>query len=150
MNAAQVVDFFLSSVADYLATTLMATAEMGLFTGAPGLSVNTVLADLAALEPTFTGYARQVVAPQALRRNANGDYIVPLDEAIFQPTAVTGALPVTVTGYFITDSGTPDHLLLAEMLDTPYTFVDTLSGLALKEDVYVKNLTVWGGLCSSC
>lgn len=151
MLAAQMSDKALDLIVGYVLAGALATPNMGLFTGAPALSASTVLADLAALEPTFTGYARTAITPGALRRNANNDYIIPYSAPTFQPSAPTVGLPVTVTGYFVEIViSTVHYLWAAELFDSSYTFVDPLSALSPTYDFYIPNQRVYGGACSVC
>jgi len=151
MNAMQVTDTFLGLIDDALRADIIDTPLIGLFTGAPSLSVATVLADLTALAPTFTGYAPTATTVEAKRKNSAGDYILGLTPVLFQPTAPTTGLPVTVTGYYLSSLvGVPRLLFGAEFLDTPFTFADEFSAMSVSVDLMVKNLTVWGGLCSVC
>lgn len=152
MNSAQMSDLALAAIEAAIRAADFTTVKMGLFTGAPALGPGTLLATLAALEPTFTGYSRQAIAIGAVRRNANNDYIDPFPPATFQPSALT-ALPQTVTGYFITVTIAPgpEELWASEFLPAPgYTFTDTLSAISITYDFYIKNLTTWGGECAQC
>lgn len=150
MNAAQLSDRILALIDDYIRTGYGATIKMGLFTGSPSLSNLTVLADLTALAPVFTGYALDSLTLGAVTRDSLGNYKQRYTPGVFQPTA-DPATPQVVTGYFIqyTDTGT-DYLIASEYLPAPYTFSSTLDSLALTYEGQVPNALVYGGLCASC
>jgi len=154
MLAAQVTDAFLKTL-DTVGRDVFylgaADPKIGLFMGTPALSKDTVLADLSPLQPGYTGYAKKSLIPGSQRRNANGDYIDAMASVTFQPTAAGGTLPETVTGYFVTALiATVETLLYAEFLDEEFTFADQFSGLNLEVQGFIRNQTVWGGLCSQC
>ena len=121
----------------------------GLFTGNPSpLTIDTVLGDLA--EPTYSGYARQALTIGSLRRDVEGNYIEPLGSVSFQPTDDVG-LPQTATGVFITGTiGGVEFLLLSEFLDAPFEFTNHFFGLDVDLDMYFKNVTEYGGICTVC
>lgn len=151
MNAAQVTDAFLSAIDDALRSAVMLLPKMGLFTGNPSLSNLTVLADLTALAPGFTGYALTTATMRAKRRNAAGSYIQGYLTGHFQPSAPVTGLPAIVTGYFMQATITAvDILMFAERFDTPFTFIDQFSALDVNVDGMDINATVWGGLCATC
>lgn len=149
MNAAVPTGDFLDVIMDAIRAVLDVggdEGELGLFTGSPVLSKDTVVADLVALAPTYTGYARQVVALEAIRHNGNGDRITPLDDIVFQPTAGGGTLPNTITGYYLTYfDGAAQKLALAEYLPAPVVFVDEFSALTVQMDILTQNLAIYGG-----
>jgi len=149
MLAATPTSTFLDVIADAIEAAAADDINIGLFTGAPTLSPSTVLADLVALAPTFTGYAIVNVPFGARRGNANGDIILPLPQASFQPTNNTN-LPETVTGMYIGMEGTPDTLWLAEMLDEPWEVVSSGSALDVISEVYIKADPNYGGYCTTC
>jgi hypothetical protein len=121
----------------------------GLFTGNPSpLTVDTVLADL--VEPTYTGYARQPLLIGPLRRDVDGNFIDPLGSVSFQPSDDT-SLPQTATGVFIAgDIGGTPFLLLSEFMDLPFEFTNHFFGLDVDLDMYFKNVTEYGGICTVC
>jgi len=148
MNAAQVSAKYLSLIEAAMRAGALATPDLGLFTGAPSLTVNTVLADLT--EPTFTGYARQALTINPLRRNANGDYIDAFDSVTFQPSAAV-APAQTVTGIFVVATLTAvDYLLMAEYLDDAVVFQSALDALQVTMDAYFTNVRAYGGICGVC
>jgi hypothetical protein len=122
---------------------------MGLITDVPGgLSAQTVLADIT--QPTFTGYALVALTPAAARKNANGDYVIAFNSAVFQPSAPVSPAEVAI-GYFVQNTITAvDSLLFAELFDNPFTFNVATDALGVNYDIYVRNLLSWGGLCSLC
>jgi hypothetical protein len=138
---------FLDMIEANMRAVILAAPKIGLFmAGAPALTVGTLLADLIPFEPTFTGYARQVPTIGALR----GDVIDPFASITFQPSAPVSP-GQTVIGVFLTGTFTAvDYLLLSELLDTPFTFTSALDALDLIEEVYMKNLRTWGGVCTTC
>jgi hypothetical protein len=144
MNSAQVSEPYLEAMgAGQLAAT--DTPMIGLFTGAPSLSKDTLLATLTALAPAFTGYAEKALTAGVARRNANGDQIQPYTHAGFIPTDAVG-LPITVTGYYVqVQVGAADTLWIAEMLPTPFVFTDQFSALNLVLEMLIRNSPVWGG-----
>lgn len=151
MLAAQMSDYALAQIESKLRSAPLPSMSMGLFTGNPALSNLTVLADLAALEPTFTGYARAAVALGGVRRDVSGNYIDPFAAATFQPSAPGTGLPVIITGYFVLVTVTAvDHLWASEFLDTPVTLTDEFSAIDISYELFIKNLRSWGGYCSSC
>lgn len=151
MLAAQMSDYALAKILDAIVAAEFTTVKIGLFTGNPALTAATVLADLTALAPTYTGYLEQTIAPGTVRRDAANDYIQPFATATFQPTAPGGGLPNTITGYYITVTiSATEHLWAAEKFDSPVVFVDDFSALDVIYDFYVKNLLQWGGVCATC
>jgi len=149
MLAATPTAIFLDVIADALVAAAADDINIGLFTGAPALGPTTTLASLTALAPAFTGYAI-VNAPFGTRRgNANGDIILPLPAATFQPSDNVG-LPVTVTGVYIGAEGTPDVLWMAELFDEPWEVVSSGSALDVIIEVYIKADPVYGGYCTVC
>jgi len=150
MNAAKVTDAFLTAMNNALRTSL-ATPMAGLFTGAPSLTRATVLADLVALAPTYTGYAEEALTLEAARRNANGDFIDPFASVTFQPNSPWAGPTEIATGYYVQVLVTAvETLWYAEYFDTPFSFVDFNSGLSFIIDNMVLNQTIWGGLCAFC
>lgn len=150
MLSAQPSAKLLSLIEAAMRAGALATPEMGLFTGNPALSVGTVLADLAALEPTFAGYARETMTLGALRRNTAGDYIDPFASVTFQPTAAVSPAQ-TVTGIFVVATiSAVDYLLYSEYLTTPFTFNGATDALDVMFDAYWKNITAYGGICATC
>jgi len=151
MLQAQVSLAFLSAVDDSIRDDILDTPLMHLFTGAPSLSKDTVLADLVALAPGFTGYAPVAMTVEDKRRNANGDYIEDFGSTHFQPSAGGGTLPETVTGYAVSALvGAVRTLMYSEFLPAPVVFVDEFTALDVAFDGYVKNLATWGGVCAVC
>ena len=151
MLAAQMSDYALAQIEAALRTAPLPSMKMGLFTGNPSLTNATVLADLTALAPTFTGYALATIALGSVRRDALGNYIDPFAAATFQPTAPSVGLPVQLTGYFVQVTVTAvDHLWAAEFLDAPVTLTDEFSALTITYELFIKNLRSWGGVCSVC
>jgi len=149
MLAAVPSSIFLDVVADAIEADAADDINIGLFTGAPTLSPATTLATLVALAPTFTGYAVVNVPFSARRGNANGDIILPLPAASFQPSDNVG-LPITVTGFYIGREGTPDVLWLSEMLDEEWEVTSSGSALDVISEIYVKADENWGGICTTC
>jgi len=140
---------FQGVIADAIEADAAADINIGVFTGTPTLTPATLLADLTALAPAYTGYAI-VNNPFGTRRsNANGDIILPVGAATFQPTNDTG-LPLTVTGSYLGREGTPDVLWLAEFLDEPWEVVNSGSALDIIWEVYVKADSIYGGICTTC
>lgn len=149
-QAAQPSDKFLSLLDTAIrATPFLILPQMGLIkTLAGGLSAATVLADIT--QPSFAGYALEALTPTATRKNGVGDYVIGFNSAVFQPSG-TVTPGEAVIGYFVQDTVTAvDHLLFAEIFDTPFTFNLATDALALQYDIYVRNLLSWGGLCSIC
>lgn len=118
--------------------------KVGLFTGTPTLSEDTVLSDLT--EPAFTGYARVAMTPGTIRRDAAGNVILPLGKASFQPTADPVGT-ITVTGVFVVID---TDLIVAEFLDAPWLVVNTGSAIDIIEEIYVTNGSYYGGVCTTC
>ncbi len=147
MLAAQPTTAVLDVLADAFEAAATTDLKMGLFTGDPTLTFATVLANLTP--PAFTGYAQVAMTIGARRGNANGDIIIPLGMASFQPTAPVSPTE-TVTGAFILLDDTPDVLYFAEMLDTPWVVVDEGSALDVIWEVYIKADPVYGGVCTTC
>jgi len=142
-------DLALSALDDDV-RTLLATAQVGLFTGAPPLTPATTLADLVALAPTYTGYALLPLTLGAKRQNAAGDYLITCDSLTFQPTGTSG-LPVTLTGYFVQITvSAVDKLWASELFDTPQTFTSTLSAYSFVYEYITRQLQIYGGQCSGC
>lgn len=119
---------------------------VGLFTGAPTLTVGTVYSDLA--QPTYTGYALQAVTMGSVRGDAQGDIIIPLSKTTWQPTA-TVSPEQTATGFFVVETGS-NTLLFAQFLPVPKTFQGPLDALDVLDEIYVPASTVWGGICATC
>lgn len=140
---------FLDVVADAIVAGAPDDVNVGLFTGAPTLTPSTVLATLTALAPTYTGYAVVNAAFGTRRGNANGDIILPIPAATFQPSDNTN-LPQTVTGVYVSMEGTPDLLWMSELLDEPWEVVSSGSALDVIMEVYVKADENWGGVCTTC
>jgi len=147
MLAATPTTVFLDVIADAIEAAAADDINIGLFTGAPTLSPATVLGDLTA--PTFTGYAVVNVPFGTRRGNANGDIILPLPAASFQPTNTTN-LPQTVTGVYLGAEGTPDTLWMAELLEEPWEVVSSGSALDVIMEIYVKADPNYGGYCTVC
>lgn len=104
------------------ATLLGADLKVGLFTNTPPIGKTLVIADLT--EPTYAGYARQVVVMGAPFRDALRG-IASLSAGLHW--AMGDALvPTIVTGIFYTYGAGP-ALLGVEMLDPPIPLVDVLS-----------------------
>jgi hypothetical protein len=137
---------FLDAIATAIETLGTTDLKIGLFTGSPTLSPDTVLADLT--QPTFTEYALVAATIGTRRSDANGDIILPLGLATFQPTGGT-SLPQTVTGVFVQAAASP-KLWLAEVLDTPWIVQDTGSALDVVFEIYIPGGEVWGGVCTTC
>jgi len=148
MLAATPTTPFLDVIADAIVAAAPDDVNVGLFTGNPTLSPSTVLGDLTP--PTFTGYAKVNVAFGTRRSNANGDLILPIPAASFQPSNNTD-LPQTVTGISIDmeDAG-GDVLWLAELLEEPWEVVTSGSALDVICEIYVRADPQYGGYCTTC
>jgi len=144
--AAQPSAVFLDDVADAIEAALD-DPVCGLFTSPDALQPTTVYADL--VQPTYTGYSRVAMTVGTRRYNANGDQIIPLGMASFQPTA-NPAEPITVVGSFIGNTTATPVLELSELLDEPWVVTDTGSALDVVWEIYVKADPNWGGICTSC
>jgi len=138
---------FLDILADAITTEAGTDLVAGLFTNEPDLGPGTLIRDLDA--PTYTGYALVPLTVGTRRGNANGDIIIPLGTATFQPTNNTN-LPQTVKGVYLALDGTPDVLWLAEMLDTPYQFLTSASALDIILEIYVRADQLYGMVCTTC
>lgn len=119
---------------------------VGLFTGAPTLTADTVLADLT--EPTFAGYARHAITIGTLRGDAAGDIIIPLGTTTFQPTGVVSPEQI-ITGFFVSLTSSSE-LLFAEFLQAQWSVTGPLDALDVNDDIYIPADTVWGGICAIC
>jgi len=147
MNAMQPTNAFLSATATAVLAAV-ATPKVGLFTGAPALSKDTVLSTLTALAPAYTGYAEKALTASLPRTNANGDRIQPYVHTAFQPSDAVG-LPIQVTGYYVqVQVSMTDTLFFAEFLAAPFVFRDATSALNLIIENVIENATVWGGLAA--
>jgi hypothetical protein len=120
--------------------------SVGLFTGAPTLTIDTVYADLT--QPTYAGYATQSATIGALRGDAAGDIIIPLGTSTWQPTGAVSP-EQTITGFFVFQPGT-DTLLFSEILAAPWVAAGPLSALDVNDDIYIPADSVYGGICSTC
>jgi hypothetical protein len=100
--------------------------QMGLIVGSFAPTKTSVLTDIT--QPIYTGYALQATTFAPASRDANGNISTLSGLILWQMTNNTN--PTLVTGWFLVDSG-GTHLLMAEMLDTPFSLVDTLSVLGL-------------------
>lgn len=149
MLSASPTTIFLEVIADAIEADAAADINIGLFTGAPTLTPATTLATLVALAPGFTGYAIVNNPFGARRGNANGDVILPVGAATFQPSDDTN-LPITVTGSYLGREGSPDVLWLAEFLDEPWEVVSAGSALDVIWEIYVKADSIYGGICTTC
>jgi len=147
MLAASPTTVFMSVLADALEADAADDINIGLFTNELTPGPGTVLGDLTA--PTFTGYAVVNNPFGARRGNANGDIILPVGAATFQPTDTTN-LPQTVVGSYLGREGTPDTLWLVEILDEPWEVVDTGSALDVIWEIYIRYDTTYGGICTTC
>lgn len=111
---------------------------VGLFTGAPVLTPKSTIADMAALEPVFMGYARQVVSWENSRSEVDGSASVNSVLAFFQPSG--GSPTDHVTGYFVTDASSSHNLLFAEYLPNPVIFNSLTVGLAISLESSMPNM----------
>lgn len=137
---------FLTAMFDIFtaAADVMSLWKIGLFTGAPALGINTVLADLT--QPTFTGYALAAATAGAISQNANGDILLNWGSFLFQPTA-----PVTpaqiVTGCFLQATiSASATLLLSGFFPAPTTFASALDSLQANVQGAFPNAKIYGGI----
>jgi hypothetical protein len=148
MVPAQVTSSFLEALFDILEANadVLSVWKIGLFTGNPALSVDTVLADL--IQPTFTGYLLVSETPPALEVSPNGDRLITWPTALFQPSAPVSPTE-TVTGWFLqaTISATPT-LLMGGFLQTPKQFAVVTDALTVIAQTILPNSLVYGGLAA--
>lgn len=144
----QVTTAFLTALFDILTAgpDVLSLWKIGLFTGNPVLSAQTLLADLT--EPTYPTYGQFAATPPVVEANANGDLLCTWPTALFQPTAIV-APPQIVTGVFIqaTLSATAT-LLAAGLLATPKTFAKPTDALSLILQTVLPNQLVYGGIAA--
>jgi len=120
--------------------------QVGLFTGTPTLTVDTVYGDLT--QPTFAGYALIDVVFNTVRGDAAGDVIIPFEAVTFQPTGAVSP-EQTCTGFFVVQPGTLT-LLFAEFLPNPQTFASAMDALDVIDEIYIPADQVYGGICTTC
>lgn len=120
--------------------------QIGVFTGSPTISKDTLLADLVALAPTYSSYAEQDFVPQARRHNGAGDRIIPGTPVVFQRGGGDTGGPDTITGYYVSIwDGAAMVLHACELLPAPVTLTDEFDALPLDINLMFKNLPVYGG-----
>lgn len=91
------------------------TPSLGLFTNNIVPTFTTVLAGLT--EPTMTGYARAVPTFATMYGKPDGSIVLNTELVEFSaPSDATGQI---IYGYFITDGGSPEKLLITELFTTP-------------------------------
>lgn len=106
-------------------------AKVGLYTNVHQPSKGTLLADLT--QATYTGYALVAIATWgAPFLDPIGNPTMVGNHIQFQPT--DGAVPNTITGWFIVDSAGTD-LLIACALPTPVVLADASHALIVEPTV---------------
>jgi hypothetical protein len=109
--------------------------KVHLFTGSPALSPATTLADLVALEPTYSGYV-PLAYPTVSGAYVGEDGRAEVDaSAVITFTGPAGGGGPTVTGFFVTDSGST-ALLFSGKFNAPYSLIDDTSILHFVPSVY--------------
>lgn len=149
--SAAFLDILATAVED--AITGATAVHVGLFTAVAGgtITEDTVLADLTL--PTFAGYAPLVVAAAGSRRSdAAGDIILPMGTATFQPSGAVSPNQTAIGVYVSADT----DLWLAELFTdadgnpVTFTFAEATDALDVIEEIYVRNGTIYGGICTTC
>lgn len=93
----------------------LATPSLGLFVNNLAITYKTLVTDL--VEPTMTGYARAVPTFATIFGKPDGSIVLQTELVEFtSPSDMTGQI---CYGYFITDAGTPEHLLMVELFSSP-------------------------------
>jgi hypothetical protein len=136
------IDYFLKQLATGAVGTaldgVLKNAKLGLFTNAVNLTQQTLLADL--VEPTYTGYARQIVTWEPIYQQPDGSW-TNQGGALFWQMG-DDLTPTVVLGLFLVDSG-GTHLLLAENLADPINLVSSANAFLASPQV-TYGTTGWG------
>lgn len=148
MVQAQPSNAFLLALNDIITAVanVFSAWKIGLFTGNPTLSRNTVYSDLT--QPTFTGYAEVAVTVPAVARNANGDVLISWEPVIFQPTGAVSPAQIGTGSYLQATLSSAATLLQSALLSTQFTFGSATDQLSLIWQTVIPNSLVYGGIAA--
>lgn len=119
---------------------LLVGAKVGLFTGSPNLTVDTVIGDLT--EPTFGGYAQKNLGTLSTQY-VDDEGTEQRDSALLTWAPSDASASSLVTGWFLTDAGGTEFLG-GEFLDTPKLMADTSDHLPIVVSPTLPAATVLG------